>query len=137
MASPSLDTYIRWPAEAIWEAVSPQLPGFSVEILPQVDSTNSELMRRARAGQTDAVLLVAETQSAGRGRLGRQWVSQRGDSLTFSLGLPIAPQDWSGLSLAVGLSLASRSRISGSSTKEFSAISARVHSMVSAMPGSL
>jgi len=106
MASPSLDTYMRWPAEAIWEEVSPQLPGFSIEILPQVDSTNSELMRRARAGQTDAVLLVAETQSAGRGRLGRQWVSQRGDSLTFSLGLPIAPKDWSGLSLAVGLSLA-------------------------------
>ncbi len=100
------DTPMRWPAEAIWQAVSPQLPGFSVEILPRVDSTNSELMRRARAGHTDAVLLVAESQSAGRGRLGRQWVSQRGDSLTFSLGLPLAPQDWSGLSLAVGLSLA-------------------------------
>ena len=97
---------MRWPAEAIWEAVSPQWPGFSVEILPEIDSTNTELMRRARAGQTDAVLLVAESQSAGRGRLGRQWVSQRGDSLTFSLGLPIAPKDWSGLSLAVGLSLA-------------------------------
>jgi BirA family biotin operon repressor/biotin-[acetyl-CoA-carboxylase] ligase len=101
-----LDTLTRWPAEAIWEAVSPQLPGFSVEILPEIDSTNTELMRRARAGQTDAVLLVAETQSAGRGRLDRKWVSQRGDSLTFSLGLPIAPKDWSGLSLAVGLSLA-------------------------------
>jgi BirA family biotin operon repressor/biotin-[acetyl-CoA-carboxylase] ligase len=101
-----LDSLMRWPAEAIWEAVSPQIPGFSVEILPEIDSTNTELMRRARAGQTDAVLLVAESQSAGRGRLGRQWVSQRGDSLTFSLGLPIAPKDWSGLSLAVGLSLA-------------------------------
>jgi BirA family biotin operon repressor/biotin-[acetyl-CoA-carboxylase] ligase len=100
------NTLIHWPAEAIWEAVSPQLPGFSVEILPTVDSTNSELMRRARAGHTDAVLLVAESQSAGRGRLGRDWVSQRGDSLTFSLGLPLAPANWSGLSLAVGLSLA-------------------------------
>ena len=97
---------LRWPAEAIWEAVSPQLPDFTVEILPEIDSTNTELMRRARAGQTEPVLLVAESQSAGRGRLGRQWVSQRGDSLTFSLGLPIAPKDWSGLSLAVGLSLA-------------------------------
>ena len=104
--SPPFHTFMRWPAEAIWEAVSPQIPGFSVEILPEIDSTNTELMRRARAGQTDALLLVAENQSAGRGRLGRQWVSQRGDSLTFSLGLPIAPKDWSGLSLAVGLSLA-------------------------------
>lgn len=108
-----LGTVIQWPAEAIWEAVSPILPTFSVEVLPEVDSTNTELMRRARAGQLEPVLLVAERQSAGRGRLGRTW-SSGGDtaragaplsSLTFSLGLPLAPQDWSGLSLAVGLSV--------------------------------
>lgn len=107
---------VKWPAEAIWEAVSPLLPGFTVEILPEIDSTNTELMRRARAGQLDPVLLVAERQMAGRGRLGRDWVStQEGSSdsrsggvpgLTFSLGLPLSPLDWSGLSLAVGLSLA-------------------------------
>ena len=98
---------IRWPAEAIWEAVAPLLPGFTVEILPEIDSTNTELMRRARAGQTDPVLLVAERQTAGRGRMGRDWHSEPGASLTFSLGLPLAPADWSGLSLAVGLSVAS------------------------------
>ena len=97
---------LRWPAEAIWEAVVPQLPGFTVEVLPTVDSTNTELMRRARAGQSDPVLLVAEQQTAGRGRLGRAWRSQPGDSLMFSLGLPLAPADWSGLSLAVGVSVA-------------------------------
>ncbi len=106
-------TTIQWQAEAIWEAVSPSLPTFSVEVLPEVDSTNTELMRRARAGQLDPVLLVAERQSAGRGRLGRTW-SSGGDtvtagvplpSLTFSLGLPLSPADWSGLSLAVGLSV--------------------------------
>jgi len=91
---------------AISEAVSPLLPGFTVEVLPQVDSTNTELMRRARAGQLEPVLLVAEQQTAGRGRLGRSWVSQAGDSLTFSLGMQLAPKDWSGLSLAVGVSLA-------------------------------
>lgn len=118
---------VRWQAEAIWEAVSPLLPTFSVEILPEVDSTNTELMRRARSGQVDPVLLVAERQTAGRGRLGRQWFSGSGvnggtgddaatlpdtaapvglqPSLTFSLGMPLVPQDWSGLSLAVGLSL--------------------------------
>jgi len=97
---------IRWPAEAIWEAVAPQLPGFTVEVLPQIDSTNTELMRRARAGQLEPVLLVAEAQTAGRGRLGRAWHSAPGDSLTFSLALPLAPKDWSGLSLAVGVSVA-------------------------------
>jgi BirA family biotin operon repressor/biotin-[acetyl-CoA-carboxylase] ligase len=99
---------IRWPAEAIWEAVAPLLPGFTVEILPAVDSTNTELMRRARAGQLDPILLVAERQTAGRGRLGRDWQSdtQQGmATLTFSLGLPLRPSDWSGLSLAVGLAV--------------------------------
>ena len=76
-----------------------------MEVLKEVDSTNSELMRRARAGQTDPVLLVAESQTAGRGRLGRQWHAQAGDALTFSLGLMLHPADWSGLSLAVGLSV--------------------------------
>lgn len=95
-----------WPAESIWEQVSPLLPGFTVEVLPEIDSTNSELMRRARAGHTEPTLLVAERQTAGRGRLGRPWQSAAGDSLTFSLGLPFAPKDWSGLSLAVGLAVA-------------------------------
>lgn len=109
-----MDSPIHWPAEAIWEAVVPDLPGFSVEVLPQLDSTNSELMRRARAARLEPVLLVAERQTAGRGRLGRDWHSEAdagasrssGGSLTFSLGLPLAPLDWSGLSLAVGLSVA-------------------------------
>ena len=108
------DQPVKWPAEAIWEAVFPILPGFSVEILPEIDSTNTELMRRARAGQLDPILLVAERQTAGRGRLGRTWVSAAPSvnrqepiaSLTFSLGITLQPQDWSGLSLAVGLSLA-------------------------------
>lgn len=99
---------MRWPAEAIWEAVVPLLPGFTVEILPHIDSTNTELMRRARAGQLEPILLVAERQTAGRGRLGRDWQSDTQDglaTLTFSLGLPLQPADWSGLSLAVGLSV--------------------------------
>jgi BirA family biotin operon repressor/biotin-[acetyl-CoA-carboxylase] ligase len=97
---------MRWPAEAIWEQVAPLVPGFTVEVLPEVDSTNTELMRRARAGRTDPVLLVAERQTAGRGRLGRQWESDAGASLTFSLGMALAPADWSGLSLAIGVAAA-------------------------------
>lgn len=96
----------RWPAESIWEQVAPLLPDFTVEVLPKIDSTSTELMRRARAGRTEPTLLVAERQTAGRGRMGRQWQSAAGDSLTFSLGMPLRPADWSGLSLAVGLSLA-------------------------------
>ena len=119
-AANPLHAPVRWPAEAIWQAVVPHLSGFTVEVLPQLDSTNSELMRRCRAASLEAlsnaalgrpeapeaILLVAEHQNAGRGRLGRQWQSQAGASLTFSLGLPLKPANWSGLSLAVGVSLA-------------------------------
>jgi BirA family transcriptional regulator, biotin operon repressor / biotin---[acetyl-CoA-carboxylase] ligase len=102
---------MRWPSEAIWEAIVPTLENFTVEIVLDIDSTNSELMRRARAGQLDPILLVAERQTAGRGRLGRTWhsggVGVEGiPALTFSLGLPLSPQSWSGLSLAVGVSVA-------------------------------
>ena len=92
--------------ESVWQAVVPALPGFTVEVLPSIDSTNSELMRRARAGLMEPVLLAADEQTAGRGRLGKGWHSKVGQSLTFSLALPLSPADWSGLSLAVGVSLA-------------------------------
>jgi BirA family transcriptional regulator, biotin operon repressor / biotin---[acetyl-CoA-carboxylase] ligase len=104
---------IQWPAETIWEQVAPLLPNFTVEVLPEIDSTNTELMRRAKAGQIEPILLVAEKQTAGRGRLGREWhdLSERSGSdsiptLTFSLGMPLSPVDWSGMSLAVGISIA-------------------------------
>jgi BirA family transcriptional regulator, biotin operon repressor / biotin---[acetyl-CoA-carboxylase] ligase len=59
-----------------------------------------------RQGDVQPCLLVAEQQTRGRGRLGRDWLSSAGASLTFSLSLPLDPRDWSGLSLAVGVALA-------------------------------
>ena len=59
-----------------------------------------------RAGDTQPTLLVAEHQTLGRGRQGRNWMASAGASLTFSLSLPLSPRDWSGLSLAVGVTLA-------------------------------
>ena len=105
-----MGTTAAWLEDRIAAAVSPLLAGFTVEAVAEIDSTNTELMRRARAGRTAPVLLVAERQTAGRGRLGRPWQSaqqtQEPASLTFSLGLPLAPADWSGLSLAVGVGVA-------------------------------
>ncbi len=59
-----------------------------------------------RDDDTRPCLLVAETQTSGRGRQGRVWQSAVGRSLTFSLALPLNPLAWSGLSLAVGVALA-------------------------------
>ncbi|MEJ8858391.1 biotin--[acetyl-CoA-carboxylase] ligase [Variovorax robiniae] len=102
-----------WPVTELRTALGALVAGLSVEVVPEIDSTNTELMRRARSGVAAPVLLVAERQTAGRGRLGRPWQSAAeagpgtlDESLTFSLGLPLAPADWSGLSLAVGASVA-------------------------------
>ena len=83
-------------------------PGLRVEVAQLLASSNSALLERARNSATvpDPCLLVALEQSAGRGRLGRAWQAKAGDSLTFSLGLSLAPRDWSGLSLAVGVAIA-------------------------------
>ena len=97
---------VRWYPEDLWQHTAPVLPGFTVEVLPRIDSTNTELMRRARAGQTEPILLIAEDQTAGKGRQGRPWSNAPGSSLMCSLALPLAPRDWSGLSLAVGVAMA-------------------------------
>ena len=104
--------------QPVAQALAQHWPDVKLEVCDSIDSTNSELMRRARAGQVQPTLLVARQQTAGRGRLGRQWLSGmgltgaeanangEGASLTFSLGLPLVPANWSGLSLAVGVSIA-------------------------------
>lgn len=97
---------LHWDAETLWQDLEPRVPGLTVEVLAETGSTNTLLLERGRQGDDTPCLLVAESQNAGRGRLGRAWWSQPGQALTFSLGLPLAPADWSGLSLAVGLALA-------------------------------
>lgn len=98
---------LDWPLEALHETLAVARPSACVEVVAEIDSTNSELMRRARDGRATASLLVAEAQTAGHGRLGRGWhAPAAGAALMFSLGLVLAPREWSGLSLAVGLALA-------------------------------
>jgi BirA family transcriptional regulator, biotin operon repressor / biotin---[acetyl-CoA-carboxylase] ligase len=123
---------LHWGAEALWQQLEPLLPGLSVEVVARTTSTNTQLLERARvarepegdsafvqvrrsiesgafgrrAADIQPCLLVAEHQTAGRGRLGRTWKSLPGASLTFSLALPMRMADWSGLSLAVGVALA-------------------------------
>ena len=71
-----------------------------VEVLARVDSTNAELMRRAQP----QLALLAESQSAGRGRRGKAWASPPGANLYLSLSWP-APRE-AGLPLAMGLACA-------------------------------
>lgn len=51
----------------------------------QIDSTSSALLRQAAYGAADLSICVAEAQSAGRGRRGRDWISPLGGNVYFSL----------------------------------------------------
>lgn len=54
--------------------------------LAEIDSTNSEALRLASdPGVPEGTVVVADSQTAGRGRWGRTWVSEPGKSLTFSV----------------------------------------------------
>lgn len=59
--------------------------GRQLMLLPSVGSTNQEAMALAQQGAEDGTVVVAERQTAGRGRLGRQWHSPAGDNLYCSV----------------------------------------------------
>jgi BirA family biotin operon repressor/biotin-[acetyl-CoA-carboxylase] ligase len=94
-----------WRAPALQRQLRSLRGDLAVEVMPLCASTNTLLLQRSDAAHPP-VLLVAEQQSAGRGRQGRAWASTAGASLTFSLGLHLAPREWNGLSLAAGLAIA-------------------------------
>jgi BirA family biotin operon repressor/biotin-[acetyl-CoA-carboxylase] ligase len=78
----------------------------SVTVLPSTGSTNADLLA---AGGPEGQVLAAEEQTAGRGRMGRSWVSQPGAALTFSVLLrpepvPAGRRGW--LPLLTGVSVA-------------------------------
>lgn len=56
-----------------------------IEILKSVDSTNSELKRRAQGGQEGPFVLISAAQTGGRGRMGRSFVSTEGAGLYMSV----------------------------------------------------
>jgi BirA family biotin operon repressor/biotin-[acetyl-CoA-carboxylase] ligase len=74
--------------------------------LDAAEASDTRTPHGRRNDDTRPCLLVAELQTSGRGRQGRVWHASAGQSLTFSLALPLNPPEWSGLSLAVGVALA-------------------------------
>ncbi|WP_296804849.1 biotin--[acetyl-CoA-carboxylase] ligase [Thiocapsa sp.] len=56
-----------------------------LKIHGEIDSTNRALMREAATGAPSGTLCLAECQSAGRGRLGRAWISPFGSNLYLSM----------------------------------------------------
>ncbi|MFI8483399.1 bifunctional biotin--[acetyl-CoA-carboxylase] ligase/biotin operon repressor BirA [Pseudomonas sp. NPDC078700] len=81
--------------------------GWPVTVLESVDSTNAEVMRMLAAGYQPPYLVLAEQQTAGRGRRGRTWVSPFAENMYYSLIMRIngGMRQIEGLSLVVGLAL--------------------------------
>lgn len=79
-----------------------------LERVNETKSTNDDLLERWRAGDLiDPVARIARIQTAGKGRAGRSWLANPGDSLCFSLAHPFkrTPAQLSGLSLLAGLAV--------------------------------
>jgi BirA family transcriptional regulator, biotin operon repressor / biotin---[acetyl-CoA-carboxylase] ligase len=100
----------RLSVTAIATALGPLASRFDVDVVAECASTNTLLLARAE-GAPSGTVLVAERQTAGRGRMGRQWHAEPEASLTFSLlyKLPRGAVP-SGLSLAVGVAIAEAMR---------------------------
>lgn len=62
-----------------------------VRVVAETGSTNSDVAEAARSGAPEGLVIAAESQVAGRGRLGRTWQSLPGAALTFSVLLRPAP----------------------------------------------
>lgn len=80
----------------------------SLDVLAQVDSTNAELLRRPVPEDGLAAVLLADSQQAGRGRRGKDWISPPGGNLYLSLarGFPGGLARLEGLSLVAGIAAA-------------------------------
>ncbi len=92
----------------IREGLRTRFVGQNLVYLPEVESTNDVARRLAEGGAAEGTLVIADYQSAGRGRLGRRWQAPPGSSLLLSLLFrpPLAPTQSQRLTMVCGLAVA-------------------------------
>lgn len=81
---------------------------WDIRTYAELDSTNTQARRMAQEGVGGGLVVVAEKQSAGRGRQGRSWESPAGENLYFSILLQpeLAPENAPMLTLVMAYSVA-------------------------------
>lgn len=81
-----------------------------VDVVAETGSTNADLTARAATGEDiDGAVLLAEAQTAGRGRHGRAWASPPGAQIAMSVGVDVSrvpPDGWGWLPLLTGVAVA-------------------------------
>ena len=79
------------------------LPLGDIRYFDSIGSTNNEALAWATSGAKDLSLVIADEQTAGRGRLDRKWFTPKGTALALSLILRPTPAEKSYLTRIVGL----------------------------------
>jgi BirA family biotin operon repressor/biotin-[acetyl-CoA-carboxylase] ligase len=80
--------------------------GVRLRTYAEIDSTNAEALRLLQQGEAGPVWIIAETQSAGRGRRGRKWISVPGNlHASLLLADPGPVEDWPQLSFVAALAV--------------------------------
>jgi BirA family biotin operon repressor/biotin-[acetyl-CoA-carboxylase] ligase len=84
-------------------------PWRRIDVVEETGSTNADLLARAAAGEDiDGAVLIAESQTAGRGRHGRRWSTPPGSQIALSAGVGVGalPSDaWGWLPLLTGVAV--------------------------------
>src|SRR5690349_3053329 len=94
--------------EQIHSTLASTIVGRAIEHYAQVGSTNDLIRQQARAGHPEGLVILADEQTAGRGRLGRAWAAPPGSSLLMSLLLRptwLAPADAFSLTMLAAVAL--------------------------------
>lgn len=81
--------------------------GSTILVLDEADSTNREVMQRAESGAEEGLVVIAQKQNAGRGRLGRSWFTSAENSLAMSVLLrpAMSPEHVPQLSLVTAVAI--------------------------------
>lgn len=87
--------------------MDPRVPaGYAVAVFDEIDSTNEEARRRAALGERGPLWITARSQTAGRGRRGREWVSPEGNLMATLLIAPgVTAPDAARLSFVAALAV--------------------------------
>lgn len=94
-------------AEEVRSVLDTKTFGRALYAYEEVDSTNVVAKKKAREGATEGTVVIADSQTGGKGRLGKVWHSPGGLGVWMSIIVrpEIPPQDVSGITLVAGLAI--------------------------------
>ena len=108
MQSPTYAPEVNMTKESICSGLETKWAGCEIVYFEETDSTNRQARMLAREDAAHGTLVIADTQSAGRGRRGRGWISPAGEGIFMSLIVrpDVHPSQVAKMSLTLALAVA-------------------------------